>query len=139
MVAINNAKLEKIKQLCRDFAKGSSDFQGNEKLYVTLGIQGKEVYLAHDGSWFQRGKNGFAITNSGIYCCNFSSSKTHVPFWKLAKAVDICIQKPELFADGNRIAYFSGFKSTRQDLKELFGKIAAAYRWVVLPIRLCRR
>ena len=56
---------------CSDFLDdlGDDSFDVSKRVYDGLGIQdGEEVYLIHDDSMLGRGKNGFAITEYGLYC-----------------------------------------------------------------------
>lgn len=48
--------------------KGIYHMDSFDALCATLGIPaGEVVYLCHDDSWFKRGKNGFALSERGIY------------------------------------------------------------------------
>lgn len=44
------------------------NFKSSRKVVNGLGVGGEDVYLIHDDTMFKSGKNGFAITGSGIYC-----------------------------------------------------------------------
>ena len=95
------------------------------KLKKGLGILYEEVYLAHDDTLFKNGRNGFAITEEGIYCREFMGEYTnYVTFEELAKAKRIYIDGSNIYADDELIAYLSGSNSEKNDLKELFETIA---------------
>ena len=56
---------------CSDFLEdGAEDyFNVSNKIFYGLGIEDEEdVFLIHDDSMLGRGKNGFAITEAGLYC-----------------------------------------------------------------------
>ena len=85
---------------------------------------GDDVYLIHDDTMFKSGKNGFAITHSGMYCREFGDRTAHFVSWKdLA-----CGEKPELDEysyirqNGVSLCYFSD----DDDLLE--GKIFKLYQ-----------
>lgn len=95
----------------------------------TLGILYEEVYLAHDDTIFKSGKNGFAITEYGIYCRDLMASYTnYTTFEELAQADSIYISGCNIYADKDIIAYFSGSNSEKEDLKSLFERIALFVR-----------
>ena len=69
VVDINN----EMKRLCDEFlekiGENADSFKFTPKLKKGLQIPDDAiVYLAHDDTMFNSGKNGFAITNQGIYC-----------------------------------------------------------------------
>ena len=60
---------------CNDFLDDFGDdcFDVSKKIYDGLGIEyDEEVFMIHDDSMLGRGKNGFAITESGLYCREMS-------------------------------------------------------------------
>jgi hypothetical protein len=66
--AINEKSIEDI---CYDFLNrvDKNAFIVTEKIQKGLSIpQGEKIILAHDDTLFKNGKNGFAITEKGIYC-----------------------------------------------------------------------
>ena len=103
------------------FLKGSNE----QSINVFACFDNEEVYLAHDDTLFKNGRNGFAITEEGIYCREFMGEYTnYVTFEELAKAKRIYIDGSNIYADDELIAYLSGSNSEKNDLKELFETIA---------------
>lgn len=120
-----------IKDTCEMFLMyhSPSKYDAHYKLKDSLGIMYEEIYLAHDDTLFKTGKNGFAITESGIYCRGLMESYTnYVSFEELSNAEEIYVKGSYVYADDEIIAYFSGSESDREDLKELFEEIAIYVR-----------
>ena len=58
-------------RVCKDFLDSAdpSYFKNTPKILKGLGIGSSEtVWLIHDDTFMKSGKNGFAITDKGIYC-----------------------------------------------------------------------
>ena len=58
-------------ELCKKFLANNDAavFEDTPKTRIGLGIKnGDTVFLIHDDTLFHSGKNGFAITNRGLYC-----------------------------------------------------------------------
>ena len=128
--AVPANRYERIEQLCKEFAVGrdSSMYKDSHKLGFTLGTLNDDVYLAHDDTLFKTGKNGFAITKSGIYCREFLSSTTVMTtFEELAEASRIYINASNIYADNKVIAYMS-ISTERDALLKLFEQIAGLLR-----------
>ncbi|MGM9524516.1 MAG: SEL1-like repeat protein [Faecousia sp.] len=115
-----------IKTKCNLFLFGHdrSKYDPTYKLKSTLGILYEDVYLAHDDTLFKSGKNGFAITENGVYCRGFMESDvSFTSFEELAEADCIFVHGSDIFADGKQIAYFTGSDEEKNDLKNLFESI----------------
>ena len=57
-------------EVCEEFLENhdSSDhFNSSSKILDGLGVGDEEVYLIHDDTLFKSGKNGFAISEDGLY------------------------------------------------------------------------
>lgn len=124
---ITSSTFDSIKTACEVFVMthDASQYDVSYKLKCTLGIEYQEVYLAHDDTIFKSGKNGFAITEEGIYCRElFGAYTNHVSFEELSRADSIYVSNSNIYADGEMIGYYSGSDSVRRDLKDLFEEIA---------------
>lgn len=123
---------DSIKTACELFVMlhDGSTYDASYKLKDTLGVLYEEVYLAHDDTLFKTGKNGFAITEGGIYCRELMSSYTnHISFKELSEASNIYYSNSYIYADGETIAYISGASDgEKQELVELFEQIAMYVR-----------
>ena len=75
---------EFAREACEKFLKGvdNSYFKSTNKILRGLGIEGEDVYLIHDDTIFGSGKNGFAITQRGLYCRDFGEPTAHFVSWE---------------------------------------------------------
>lgn len=124
---ITSDTYETIKSSCELFKlmHNEARFDPTYKLKATLGVLYEDVYLAHDDTIFNTGKNGFAITENGIYCRGlFESYTSFVSFEELSKADSIDVRDGDVYADGKKLAYITGSDEEKKDLKELFEQIA---------------
>lgn len=101
-----------IEEICKNFLsdKENSDINtvDNGKLRKTLKIAEEEaVYILHDDSWFGRGKNGFAITEKGIYCCELLEHAKFVPWEEFQDCTEIEGIKVKLNGKWSVITYVS--------------------------------
>lgn len=101
-----------IEEICKTFLsdKENSDINtdDNGKLRKTLKIATEEpVYLLHDDSWFGRGKNGFAITEKGIYSCELLEHAKFVPWEEFQDCTEIEGIKVKLKGTWSVITYTS--------------------------------
>lgn len=128
---ITSDTYESIKTACEVFVMthNTSQYDVSYKLKCTLGIEYQDIYLAHDDTIMKSGKNGFAITEEGIYCRElFGAYTNYVTFEELARADSIYVSGSNIYADGEMIGYYSGSESERRNLKDLFEEIALFVR-----------
>ena len=101
-----------IEEICKTFLsdKENSDINtvDNGKLRKTLKIAEEEaVYILHDDSWFGRGKNGFAITEKGIYNCELLEHAKFVPWEEFQDCTEIEGIKVKLKEKWSVLTYIS--------------------------------
>lgn len=131
-IAITSDILYSIKTACEVFmiTHDRSQYEASYKLKDFFDILYEDVYLGHDDTLFKNGKNGFAITENGIYCRQFLGSYTnYVSFEELANVDNIYINGSEIYADEKIIAYITIPSEDKEDLKELFEQIRMYVRW----------
>jgi hypothetical protein len=98
-------------QFLRKHAGDRDCFKPSRKILAGLGIDGEAVYLIHDDTMFKSGKNGFAVTASGVYCREMGDKQAHFVSWgDLALGTEP--QKDEdghsyVRQDGISLCYFS--------------------------------
>jgi Asp-tRNA(Asn)/Glu-tRNA(Gln) amidotransferase C subunit len=120
-----------IKELCDDLIQ-----KHQEKYYSSItnklrqGLEinaNEEVYLSHDDTIFKSGKNGFAVTENGIYCRGFMEKTIYTSYLNFGATSKIYYKdklKSELYADNNIVAYQSGMlRSEPDDLLAFFEKL----------------
>ncbi|MBR3158980.1 MAG: hypothetical protein IKF14_07720 [Atopobiaceae bacterium] len=115
------------RDVCAEFLDdhvGGSSFNSSRKILRGLDADGEEIYLIHDDTMFKTGKNGFAITRSGIYCREMGDKSAHFVSWekftqsKCPKLIDSYIRQ-----SGTSICYFTDSEHVRDDLLDLFVRL----------------
>lgn len=125
-VSDNKKILGEIKALCAQFLANQDpkQFLVSDELIIGLGIDADDIYLAHDDTWFKSGKNGFAITSSGIYCRNIMERESvYTTYDELKKAKEVYRKSDYTYADKALLSYYTGDKYTKEDIKDLFQAI----------------
>ena len=121
--------LESIKDLCNEFREAQTPdlFHVTPNLLSQLQVgNDEEVYLAHDDTLFQTGKNGFVITNAGIHCRSMFGKPVFTDFSELAYTSEIQYKNVcEPYADEALIAYLSNNNIVKNNLITLFWEICA--------------
>ena len=122
---------ELAKDLCDEFleAHANQNFDCTNKILAGLGISSEEVFLIHDDTMFHSGKNGFAITSTGLFCREMGDKTAHFVSWEgFAKG-----NMPEL--DGSyvrqkatSICYFTDNDYCKEDLLQLYLQLWRAVR-----------
>lgn len=120
---------EYARDQCRDFLDknkaDASKFRSTSKILQGLDIKSSDdVYLIHDDTLFGSGKNGFAITDNGIYCREFGDGTSHFVSWDDFTQTD----RPELDdsyvrQDGVSICYLTGDDALRNRLFSMFKRL----------------
>ncbi len=102
-----------------------SDFKSSPKILRGLGVEGEDVYLIHDDTLFKSGKNGFAITSSGLYCREMLESTVYYVSWDdFAQGSWPQVEDSYITQDDTKICYFSGDSDLiENDLLELYNRL----------------
>jgi|GEM_PF-1364749 len=120
---------EYARDQCAEFLDKNKDdqstFRSTDKVLRGLNIQHEdEVYLIHDDTLFGSGKNGFAVTDSGMYCREFGDGSAHFVSWD-----DFTTgSRPELDdsyvrQDETSICYLTGDEELRHQLFDMFRRL----------------
>ena len=123
---------EAIKLECELFAKthGKGRYEASQKLRKHLGLQ-DEVYLGYDDTIFQSGKNGFAITESGIYHRDTFLHTDHISFEELSDGEKINMLECYIYVDERKLATVSlTTDEEKEDFKGLFERIHMMAKYV---------
>lgn len=125
---------EFAREACEKFLKGvdNSYFKSTNKILRGLGIEGEDVYLIHDDTIFGSGKNGFAITQRGLYCRDFGEPTAHFVSWEdFANGERPELDDSNIFQNGTSLCYFTGNKQLRdKKLTSLFNQLFEHARWL---------
>jgi len=127
---------EYASERCKAFLKRAdqSSFTSSGKILRGLAIpDGSEVYLIHDDTMFKTGKNGFAITNDGLYCREFAEKTINFISWKdLAEGDELELDDSYIRLDGMSVCYFTDDSDVLKDgLLKLYQKLHNHARKIV--------
>ena len=113
-----------IEEICQNFLSykdNKSINNGQGKVRNTLNISDSDkIYLIHDDSWFSRGKNGFAITDKGVYVADFGEKAEFMSWKEFRECEKVNIQGCCIRFDGKRVAYYTGGDRVRLQIEALF-------------------
>ena len=101
-----------IEKICLNFLSyeenKSVDTGRKDNIINTLKIPSDDtIYLIHDDSWFKRGKNGFAVTDRGLYVKDDTDMAVFVSWEEFRECENIKIGSCCIVADGKKLAYLS--------------------------------
>lgn len=120
-----NTEIVSIESICNEFLSchEKKEFFSPNKMMKYFDIPDDDkVYLAHDDTLFQTGKNGFIITDKGIYVRELVDKNMYfVSYEDFAKVKEITINNSTYYIGDGIIAYYSG--RYKQDVLELLEKI----------------
>ncbi|MDO4538073.1 MAG: hypothetical protein Q4B54_07915 [Coriobacteriales bacterium] len=125
---------EFAREACEEFLDSGVDldsFKESRKIRAGLGIS-DSIYLIHDDTMFKSGKNGFAITESGLYCREMSSSTTQFTSWDaFAKAGAPKLDGSYIRQGRKAICYYTDNSSELEcEIMDLYRKLYAHARKV---------
>lgn len=103
-----------------DFGTGDS-FRNTPKILRGLGIVNSErVFLIHDDTIMKSGKNGFAITERGLYCRELAEERTFHDWESFAKLGQPKRDSSCIVCDDKSVCYFTDSSDIMPELKELY-------------------
>lgn len=114
-------------EACADFLEqndNGSSFDSSRKILKGLEIPaGEEVYLIHDDTMFHSGKNGFAITERGLYCREMGGSSQFTS-WEAFGRADFPEADDSYIKVGTKsVAYFTDDSDIFDELVPLYEKL----------------
>ena len=119
---------------CEDFLDevGYDCFNMSKRIYHGLGIDEEEdVYLIHDDSMLGRGKNGFAITDSGLVCRDMGDPMVQLLEWPaFAEYSQPYIEEPYIMADGVKLCYYTDDSDLMPHLLGLYESLHEAAQYL---------
>ena len=101
---------------------GEDNFESSPKILRGLDIPGdEEVFLIHDDTFFNSGKNGFAITSRGMYCREMGDKKAHFVDWDdFKRRKEPQIDGSYIRSGSKSVAYFTDDSDRVGNLEDLF-------------------
>ena len=128
---------EFTREACREFLSNvnESEFERANNVIRGLSIgDADEIFLIHDDTLFNSGKNGFAITDYGFYCREIMDSSSHFMIWgDFASSGEPYIEDSLIKVDDVSLAYYTGDSDVRHELLKLYRKLhdyAIKFDWV---------
>ena len=120
-------------RVCREFLDNTdhkSTFKDTPKIRSGLNVRdGEAVYLIHDDTMLNIGKNGFAVTNRGIYCRSFGGDADFID-WETFAGLEAPKVKDSYIVCGKRnVCYYTDSADVRRD--GLFPLYQRLYRHAV--------
>ena len=113
-------------RLCAEFLESTDQdcFKDTQKVRRGLEIRdGDDVYLIHDDTMFHTGKNGFAITNRGLYCRGMYEPADFLD-WNTFAKLDVPEEEDGyIVCRGRKVCYFTDSTSVRSDLVLLYQRL----------------
>ena len=113
-------------QACREFLDrhGDDNFRSAPKILRGLEIpNGENVFLIHDDTFMNSGKNGFAITERGLYCRDLCEEPTFMDWATFARLGEPRLDDSHITCDQREICYYTDDADTRPGLLELYTKL----------------
>jgi hypothetical protein len=100
-------------------------YSSTRKILQGLDIKNNDdVYLIHDDTLFKSGKNGFAITYSGLYCREMAEGSAHFISWDQFKQGDRPrIDDSYIRQRKTSICYFTDDSDERELLLDLYVRL----------------
>lgn len=121
---INKQILGAIQTLCGNFLKvhPGSAFTVSQELLREHGVgKDEKIFLGHDDTLFHTGKNGFVMTNKGIYCREMMEKTSFTSYAALERTRgEIYSRFSCIYVDNFKLAYISTERSAIKDLIALF-------------------
>ena len=115
-------------QVCREFLDNTdhrNTFKDTPKIRRGLEVKdGETVYLIHDDTMLNNGKNGFAVTNRGIYCRSFGGDADFID-WETFAKLEAPKESDSYIACGKRnVCYYTDSRDVRSEqLMPLFQRL----------------
>ena len=113
-------------RVCEDFLdhNDSGYFRNAPKILRGLEIPpGENVFLIHDDTFMSSGKNGFAITERGLYCRDLGEKAIFVDWETFARLGEPRLNDSHITSDRRYICYFTDNAQVLPDLLDLYTKL----------------
>lgn len=113
---------------CEEFLRtyGSKHFKQTGEVIVGLGIDDveEEIYLIHDDTIFKSGKNGFAITDYGLYCRDLGDdAPTYMSWDDFADLPDVRIDGSYIRGGTTCLVYYTDGDEMVENLRNLYADL----------------
>lgn len=113
-------------EVCEDFLDNFNNgdrFESSSKILDGLGVGDEDVYLIHDDTLFKSGKNGFAITEDGIYCRDLWEDAVFYDWETFADMEEPSADSGSIKCGEDVVCYFTCDDNVLPALKKLYKKL----------------
>ena len=113
-------------EACEDFLASvdNDSFRETPKILKGLGVgSGENVYLIHDDTFMKSGKNGFAITECGLYCREMGEQATFTDWATYAGLEEPDLDGSYIRCDDASVCYFTDDSDLMPELLVLYRKL----------------
>ncbi len=117
---------EYAEQACANFLAGfdNGSFRETRKILRGLGVgDGENVFLIHDDTFMKSGKNGFAITDRGLYCREMSEEATFTDWQAFANLEEPVLDDCYIRCSGKSVCYYTDDNDLLPELMRLYWKL----------------
>ena len=111
---------------CEEFLENfdSGDrFQSSSKILAGLGVGDEDVYLIHDDTLFKSGKNGFAISEDGLYVRDLGEQALFYDWDTFASLDEPEADNGYIKCGDDIVCYFTCDSDVLSALKKLYKKL----------------
>lgn len=114
-------------EVCEEFAAeygDSGSFRSSPKILRGLGVaDGEDVFLIHDDTFMKSGKNGFAITERGLYCRELAEGATFHDWSSFAKMSEPDLEDSCVKCGHSSVCYFTDDSDLMGPLLDVYLKL----------------
>ena len=117
---------EYAEQACADFLASFDNGSFKETRKIVRGLDvgdGEDIYLIHDDTFMKSGKNGFAITDRGLYCRELAEEATFTDWHAFARLDDPCLDGSYVRCASKSVCYFTDDSDMMPELLNLYRKL----------------
>lgn len=114
---------EYAEQACARFLANfdNGSFEETRKIVRGLDIaDGEDIFLIHDDTFMKSGKNGFAITNRGLYCRELGEGATFTDWQTFALFSDLILEDSYIKCANKSVCYFTDDSDLQPELLKLY-------------------
>lgn len=113
-------------EVCEEFLENFDNgdrFKSTSKILNGLGVGDEDVYLIHDDTLFKSGKNGFAISEDGLYVRDLGEEALFYDWDTLADLDEPEVDNGYIRCGDDIICYFTCDNNVMPALKRLYQKL----------------
>lgn len=113
-------------EACEEFLENfdSGDrFESSSKILDGLGVGDEDVFLIHDDTLFKSGKNGFAISEDGLYVRDMWEDALFYDWETFAELDEPEIDNGSIKCGDDIVCYFTSDTNVLSALKKLYKKL----------------